>query len=177
MRYFLAAALFLCSAASAQTPCGALATGKRIDGRVTTEQAPGWHVDRDGGWTTCAMPQEPAGCIVPRGYSWVANGSACRTPNGGQSLPHGGLSPALQAVGPTTGLIVLQCTNGVLSPRLATCSPLRFCEGTHVLSDTGGGTTWRWSGTLPIGGRDVAVNDDSDTRPVECLSSGTLRLL
>lgn len=166
------------------TACGAPATGKRVDtGLLVTLDAQGaqyLRVGPDGFWRFCEaqeIKRDPRPCLVPRGNTWAVGQHRCTSPNGGMTIAHGAISPGIVAIGRTEGVLVLQCTDGALSTRLATCSPIQRCEGSHTITDDGGRTVWRWAGSIAIGGRDVATSDDGDTRPVECQSNGTMRLM
>lgn len=164
--------------------CGEAATGRRQDtGVLVTLDAAGaqyLRVGPDGYWRFCEATEtkrDPAGCVVPRGNVWTVGQHRCSSPNGGMTIGHGQVGPGIVAVGRTAGVLVLQCVDGKLSTRLSTCSPIQSCDGKHTITETGGKTSYVWSGSIPIGARDVAASDDGDTRPVECLPNGTMRLL
>lgn len=172
----LGAGALLAQTITPDSPCGERATGRRIDGRITTEQAPGWHVDRDGGWTTCQMPaQADRGCQVPA-QTWQWAGVMCTAP-AGPPLGHGMLRMVRTRPGPVEGLAVLQCTDGAVSIRVSTCNATLTCEASsYEATDDGGVTTWRWSGRLREGERSTATSGDGDARLIEC-KGGALRLL
>jgi len=172
----LGAGALLAQTITPDSPCGERATGRRIDGRITTEQAPGWHVDRDGGWTTCQMPvAADRPCQVPaQQWSWA--GVTCTAP-AGPPMTHSAMRMVRTRPGPVEGLAVLQCTDGAVSIRVSTCNAALMCEAsTYEATDDGGATTWRWAGRLREGERSTANSDDGRARLIEC-KAGALRLL
>ena len=155
----------------AQTTCGALATGKRIDGRVTTEQAPGWHVDADGQWTTCQV-RPPSDCSFGLREWRQGNAQCTHWAYSPATLAHQRAYVLRTAPGPMDGMAVYRCDDGRLQQVMASCTDTRVCEVSEFVA-LRDGKAYRWAGRLELGATAQARAPDGSAITITC-SSGVL---
>lgn len=114
-------------------PCGASGIGKRVDGLIEPREGkPGMHVDPDGYWTTCRMPEPPKDCPgEQRWITWAEGENVCTTYSRWASdsdvilpaLLDGESFTKTQVTGGMRGAVSLQCRNGVRVVIFERCSP------------------------------------------------------
>lgn len=173
--------LAMAQAVTPNSACGASATGYKYGTRepITLDAAAAQYlqVGPDGAWRFCRPPpapaRAPADCTPPQPLTWGEGAQTC-TGTAVSPIKHGATVVARTAAGPADGVLVLQCTDGTLSVRVATCDETAECVGSYTGSDDGGQTQWHWSGRLKEGARGVATAGVR-TRPIEC-RGGRLRL-
>lgn len=158
--------------------CGAPGVGiRRVDGAVVREAAgiAGWHVDPDGGWTTCTMPPPPADCEFGR-REWQAGGRTCtHWTFAPATLQHGKAYVLRTGFGPLEGMAVYRCDAGRLQTIMAACRDTTQCEGSYtgVRNDA----VYRWGpGALPLGAVAQAVAEGGAAITITC-DAGQLRQL